>query len=281
MEIILTGTGSPIPDPDRAGPSTLVVAGSTRILVDCGRATVMRLAGAGTFPNMLSAVCITHLHSDHVSSLADLITTNWVMSMGQSKLWVYGPLGTAELVGRVRDGLKADIGYRIAHHDALTDAPDVEAVELYPDDTFEIDGVQVSVAETEHPPVRPTLGYRFEHGGSVAALVGDTLPCEGVDQLCAGADVYVQTVIRRDIVELIPNEMLQDILDYHSGIEQAAQTATRCGVRTLAMTHMVPAPQPDAYDEWRAIAAEHFGGEIVIGDDLTKVEVRGRGSGEG
>ncbi len=160
----------------------------------------MRLAAAGTFPHMLSAVCITHLHSDHVSALGDLITTNWVMSMGNATLSVYGPLGTAELVGRVLGVLKADIGYRIAHHESLTEEPRVEAVELYPDDTFEIGGVHVSVAATEHPPVRPTLGYRFEHGGSTAALVGDTLPCEGVDRLCASADVYVQTVIRRDIV---------------------------------------------------------------------------------
>lgn len=37
LEITLLGTGSPIPDPDRAGPSTLVRAGAQAFLVDCGR----------------------------------------------------------------------------------------------------------------------------------------------------------------------------------------------------------------------------------------------------
>ena len=275
MEIVLTGTGTPIPDPHRAGPSTLVVAGDTRLLVDCGRGTVMRLAGAGLFPNMLSAVLVTHLHSDHVCALADLVTTHWVMSMGTGTLEVYGPQGTSELVGRTLDGLSADIGYRMAHHEQLERPPSVQAVELYADDRVTIGGVSVEVAPTEHPPVRPTLGYRLEHDGAVAALVGDTLPCEGVDRLCAGADVYMQTVIRRDLVEQIPNPMVQDILDYHSGVEQAAQTAARAGVGTLAMTHMVPAPQPADYDQWRALAAEHFDGEVVIGDDLTRIEAGG------
>jgi ribonuclease Z len=235
----------------------------------------MRLAGAGLFPSMLSAVLVTHLHSDHVCALADLVTTHWVMSMGTGTLEVYGPDGTAELVGRTLDGLSPDIGYRMAHHEQLERPPSVEAVELHDGDRVTIGGVSVEVAPTEHPPVRPTLGYRLEHDGTVAALVGDTLPCEGVDRLCAGADVYVQTVIRRDLVEQIPNPMVQDILDYHSGVEQAAQTAARAGVGTLVMTHMVPAPQPADYDQWRALAAEHFDGEVVIGDDLTRIEAGG------
>jgi ribonuclease BN (tRNA processing enzyme) len=55
----------------------------------------------------------------------------------------------------------------------------------------------------------------------------------------------VQTVLRRDIVELIPGEMAQDILEYHSGVVEAAQTAARVGAKRLALTHMVPAPTPD------------------------------------
>jgi len=75
--------------------------------------------------------------------------------------------------------------------------------------------------------VAPTVGYRVEHDGVVAALAGDTVPCPGLDALCAGADIYVQTVIRDDLVQALPNRRIQDILDYHSTVEQAATTATR------------------------------------------------------
>ena len=273
MDIILTGTGSPLPDPNRAGPSTLVKAGDTQILVDAGRGTVMRLAGAGTLPGFLSAVLITHLHSDHVCALNDVITTHWIMTQGNVALPIYGPVGTAEFVERQVHALEADISYRIAHHEALTVGPQVAVTELEPGDSFVVGDVSVTTAATEHAPVRPTIGFRLEHQGSTAALVGDTLPCAGVDELASGADVYVQTVIRRDIVEKFRNAMMLDILDYHSGVVDAAETAARVGAKRLAMTHLVPAPTPEQYPEWVARAAEHYDGQIIIGDDLTTIEV--------
>lgn len=273
MDIVLTGTGSPLPDANRAGPSTLIKAGDTHILVDAGRGVVMRMAGGGSMPPFLAAVLITHLHSDHICDLNDVITTHWVMTQGNAVLSVYGPPGTAQFVERQIHALEADIGYRIEHHDALTNGPKVQVTELAPGDEFAVNDVQVSTAATSHAPVRPTIGYRLEHNGSSAALVGDTLPCEGVDALAAGADAYVQTVIRQDLIEQIPNDMIQDILEYHSGVVQAAQTAARVSARQLVLTHMVPAPTTEQYPEWIALAAQHYDGEIIIGDDLTIITV--------
>jgi ribonuclease Z len=279
MDIVLTGTGSPIPDANRAGPSTLVKAGDTHILVDAGRGVVMRMAGAGSMPMFLSGVLITHLHSDHVCDLNDVITTHWVMTQGNAPLRIYGPPGTAQFVERQMHALEPDVGYRIAHHDQLTRGPQFEVTELEPGDSFEINDVSITTAATEHAPVKPTIGFRLEHEGAVAALVGDTIPCDGLDVLAAGADAYVQTVIRDDIVKMVPNEMLQDILDYHSSVVQAGQTAARNGVKRLVLTHMVPAPTPDQYPEWQAIANEHFDGEVIIGDDLTTVTIGGSAAG--
>ena len=149
----------------------------------------------------------------------------------------------------------------------------MNVTELEPGDSFSVGPIEVTTAATMHAPVKPTIGFRFTHDGAAAALVGDTIPCDGVDELASGADAYVQTVIRRDIVETIPNEMMQDILDYHSGVVEAAQTAERVGAKRLVLTHMVPAPTPDQYPEWIARAAEHFGGEVIIGDDLTTVTI--------
>ena len=104
-------------------------------------------------------------------------------------------------------------------------------------------------------------------------IAGDTVPCEGLDRLCAGADVYVQTVIRRSMVEAIPAPRLQDILDYHSSIQDAAATATRAGAGTLVMTHPVPPPPTGTEAEWVAEAAEEFVGRIVLARDLWELEL--------
>ncbi|MGA0863156.1 MAG: MBL fold metallo-hydrolase [Ilumatobacteraceae bacterium] len=280
MKITLLGTGSPLPSATCAGPSTLVQAGAQNILVDAGRAVVLRLAGAMCPPPAVTAVLLTHLHSDHICDLNDVVTTRWVASPAASPLDIYGPPGTRQMVDGMLTMLSADVGYRLDHHDDLraVGAPAVTVHEVSAGDSFTIGEVTVHVHPTDHRPVAPTVGFRIEHDGKVAALAGDTIPCDGLDALCAGADVYVQTVVREDLVRtfagLIPTgQRFLDILDYHSTVQQAAQTATRAKVNTLLLTHFVPPLQPGQEDEWRAMAAEHFDGDIVVGPDLTSVEV--------
>lgn len=274
MDVTLLGTGSPLPDPRRAGPSTLVTTPTERILVDAGRAVVMRLAAAGTLPVMLNGVLVTHLHSDHLTDLNDVITTHWVMSGQPTPLKIYGPPRMSEVVAGTLAALAPDISYRIAHHtDTLTWEPLVEVVEVEPGDEFTIGSVAVKVGKTDHRPVEPTVAYRLTHEQSSIVLGGDGIPCSTLDELCRGAGAYVQTVLRDDLVKLIPNKRFLDILDYHSTVEQAAQTAARAGVGKLILTHYVPSMQPGQEDEWRAIAARHFSGEIVLGDDLTTTSV--------
>ena len=275
MAITVTtlGTGSPLPDPNRAGPSTLVVAGGTRLLIDAGRGVLMRLAGAGVLPVMLDAVLLTHLHSDHITDLNDVITTQWVMSQAPTPLHIYGPPGTRAVVDGIFAMLAPDFSYRLAHHDDLTWTPVVEVHELNAPDELTIGAATIIVRATDHRPVEPTVGYRIEHGSASVAIAGDSVPCAGLDELCASADVYVQTVIRKDLVALIPNARIQDILDYHSSAEQAGRTAADAGVGTLVCTHYVPALQPAQADEWRQQASLHFAGEIVLADDLTSITV--------
>lgn len=273
LTVTLLGTGSPIPDPDRAGPAMLVRTPTTNLLVDAGRGVLMRLAAAGLFPPALDAVLMTHLHSDHLADLNDVITTHWVMNATPTPLPVYGPVGTAEVVDGILAMLAPDIRYRLAHHDDLVDAPRIEVHELEPPTTIELGDARVVVGATDHRPVEPTLGYRVEHGASVAVLGGDGVPSPDLDALCADADVYVQTVIRPDLVAQVPSERLHDIVDYHSSVEQAAQTAARAGVDTLVCTHVVPPLTADRHDECRALAAAHFDGEILLADDLATVEL--------
>jgi ribonuclease Z len=269
VEITLLGTGSPLPSADRAGPATLVRAGGATMLFDCGRGVVMRLAAAGVLPIGLSAVLLTHLHSDHITDLNDIVTTHWVMAPGPTPLRVIGPPGTQGVVDGVMAMLASDQEYRLAHHADLTQRPLIDVTEVEPGAEFELADVALSVHRTDHRPVTPTVGYRIAHDGKVAAIAGDTVPCTGLDEMCRDADLYVQTVIRSELVQAIPNARLQDILDYHSSVEQAAQTAARAGVKTLVLTHYVPPMQPGDEEAWKALAAAHFSGTIVLGDDLT------------
>ena len=273
MKITLLGTGSPIPDPRRAGSATLITTDGLCLLVDSGRGVLLRLAAAGVFPPRLDAVFLTHLHSDHINDLNDVITTRWIMSPGPNPLTVYGPPGTQEVVNGIMMMLAPDVRYRMDHHDDLTEGPHVNVVEVTPGQVFPVGSATVRVAATDHRPVEPTVAFRIEVGSKAVVLGDDGVPCAGLDELCVGADAYVQTVMRAEIVKTVPNQRFQDILDYHSTVEQAAQTATRGAVGTLVLTHYIPGMAPGQEDEWRALAAAHFTGPIVLGDDLTSVDI--------
>jgi len=274
IAVTLLGTGSPMPDPNRAGPATLVSAGDEHYLVDAGRSVMMRMAAAGVGAPNLSAVVLTHLHSDHITDLNDVITTRWVMTFEPTPLTIVGPVGTRAAVDHLLEFLGPDISYRIAHHDDLDHPPPVEVIEVA-DGPVDLPGaVTITCAPTDHRPVEPSIGYHFDHDGVAVVAAGDTVPCEGLDRLSAGADALVHTVIRKDVIEQIPVQRMRDTLDYHSSPAEAGQTAARAGVGTLVLTHYVPAiPPGDPGDDWRALAAAHFDGRVEIGDDLHRIEV--------
>ncbi|HLS00075.1 ribonuclease Z [Mycolicibacillus parakoreensis] len=279
IEITLLGTGSPIPDPHRAGPATLLRAADQVFLADCGRGVLQRLAAAGAAANQLTALLLTHLHSDHIADLGDVLITRWVSTFGPdpAALPIIGPPGTAAVVEAMLRAFGPDIGYRIAHHDDLTAPPPVTVHEHTDGSVWDRDGVRIAVAPTDHRPVAPTIGFRLEHAGAAVVLAGDTVPCAGLDRLAAGADALVHTVIRPDLIRLLPQQRIVDICDYHSSVQQAAATAARAGAHTLVLTHYVPAPAPGRHDEWRALAAAEFGGRIDVGDDLHRVVVGDHG----
>lgn len=271
VEVIILGSGSPMPHAERAGPATLVRAGGMDFLFDCGRGVLMRATAVDMAVPTLAAQFITHLHSDHTTDYNDVITSRWILSRDPNPLQVYGPVGTKQFTDATIAALELDIGYRMAHHDDLNEPPAVMVDECTDGLVMERDGVRITCAPTDHSPVHPTIGFRIEAGGKVAAIAGDTVPCEGLDRICDNAEIYVQTVIRSDIIANARGRRIRDVIDYHSDVKQAGETAARNGVKTLVLNHFVPPPPPGREEEWAADARAVFDGEILVSHDLMKI----------
>lgn len=229
----------------------------------------------GVGANALSALLLTHLHSNHIAGLGDLIITRWMTTLGPASLPlpIIGPPGTKTCVDATLAAFGADIGYRIAHHADPTEPPALDVQEYSDGRVWDRDGVRITSAPTDHRPVAPTIGFRVEHAGASVLLAGDTAPCASLDDVARGADALVHTAIRKDVVIHLPQQRIRDICDYHSSVEEAAATAARAGVGTLILTHYVPPIPPDQQQQWRALAASAFNGPIEIGQDLHRVQV--------
>ena len=233
----------------------------------------MRAAAVASGAGAFQALFLTHLHSDHITDLNDVFTMRWVMSFSPNPLPVFGPSGTAGLLQATEAMLEPDIGYRLAHHDDLEWRPSAVVTEVGSGVILDQGTVRVTAAPTDHAPAHPTVGYRIDDDGRSVVIAGDTVPCAGLDQICADADVLVHTVVRRDLIEQIGLPRLTDVLDYHSSVPDAARTAERNGVRTLILTHLVPPPVPGTEQEWLDQAAANFNGHVVLASDLLTVEV--------
>ena len=227
---------------------------------------------------MVSTCLVTHLHSDHITDLNDLVTSRWVMMPVNVPLRVIGPPGFVRWWTQCCDA-SPDQQYRHDHHDDLrANGPlTVNVEEVQPGDSFSIGAVSarcmkpITASSPEH---WLSVGARRQGGG----VAGDTVPCDGVDEMCRNADAYVQTVIRHDLVSALADALpnggrMRDILNYHSSVEQAAQTAARAGVKNLVLTHYVPPMAPDQQDDWKAHATAHFDGPVILGPDLTSLEL--------
>ena len=268
MEVIILGSGSPLPHPERAGPATLIKVKDKNYLFDCGRGVLMRAAAVSVGAPMLDGLFLTHMHSDHTTDYNDVITTRWIMSPKPNTLMVYGPEGVELFTERTLLSLGQDIGYRLAHHADLNEGPRVVPKSFSGGEVLAEDGIRITAESTDHNPVHPTLGFRIESDEKVIAIAGDTIPCKGLDTICQNADIYVQTVIRSDIIANAPMERMRDVIDYHSDVRQAGETAQRCNVNTLILNHCVPPPRPGQEDDWAAAAREVFNGNIVVSYDL-------------
>jgi len=279
-EVVITGTGVPHLAPGRAGPGVLVRHGETALQFDAGRATALRLCEAGTQPQALSALFITHHHSDHLTGLVDVIFARWLQTHDRHvPLPIVAPSGPAtRFLERMLDPWQDDIDVRIEHagHPHRPD-PVVTAFEASagPVEVWRQGDVRVLACTVHHEPVVPAVAYRVETPDGAVVISGDTIACEEVQKLAQGADVLVHEAFRRALIapaiERMPH--LATIAAYHADTAEIGPLATKAGVRTLVLTHLIPAPTNEKQKQGFAddVRAGGYDGELIVADDLTLV----------
>lgn len=285
LHVILLGTGSPLPDPDRASASTAILAGQHFILVDTGPGSVENLALFDLPRGEVTDVLLTHFHSDHIGDLDEAVFQTWAAGGRETPLPVYGPPGVERVVDGYREAYAIDVSYRIAHHGEETMPPAGGLAEAHtiampaPGEStvvLEADDLRVTMFAVDHEPVAPAVGYRFEYRGRSVVVSGDTALSDSLIANAKGADLLVHEALAAHLVELVVHaageagqvrlqKIASDILDYHATPAQAKAAADEAGVGLLVLTHNVP-PLRNAILERLFLQGVDSDG-LVVGDD--------------
>lgn len=198
--LVLLGTGTPNPDPDRLGPSVAIVSENRSYLVDAGTGVVRRAAAAAREgfaslePAELRRVFLTHLHSDHTLGLPDLILTPWVLERGRP-LEVYGPPGTADMVEHILAAWEGDIRNRVdGIQPSDTVGYRVSVTEIEPGLVLDDGTVRVTAFSVTHTGWEHAFGYRFDTAERSIVVSGDTAPDERIAGICDGCDILLHEV---------------------------------------------------------------------------------------
>lgn len=276
--VTITGSGTPMPSPGRAGPGALIRHLDTAIQIDAGRATALRLADAGVALPGLDALLVTHHHSDHMLGITDLVLSRWI-SNGPGpcpSLPIHCPAGPAErFVGSLFDQLGADIASRRAQL-PYVDGPEPVVIPFEataePTLVAKYGEIAIHAVIVDHGDLEPAVCFRLTTPDGVVLISGDTRVCDALEQLAAGADLLVHEAFSPDLMARrgIPAPGIANFAHHHADVGEVGALAARLDVSELVVTHMIPSPtnaeETGVFTD--AIRGAGFVGDLTIADDL-------------
>jgi ribonuclease BN (tRNA processing enzyme) len=264
--VILLGTGTPNPEPEHSGPAVAIVTGQNVYIVDSGPGVVRRAVQAGIRIDQLTRAFITHLHSDHTIGLPDLIFTPAVTGREQP-LEIYGPPGLRAMTRHIMAAWSEDMQVRLhGLEPAVRDAYIVHPHEIKPGEIYHDASVRVSAFAVAHGSWKHAYGYRFDVGGKVIVISGDTTFSESLIAAAKGCDILVHEFYSQKGWEARAPEWQRYHAAFHISAPDLGKLAARVQPKKLVLYHELPMGQPP--EEVLAEIRQYFTGEVIYGKDL-------------
>jgi len=277
-QIVLLGTGTPGPDPERSGPATAVIVNGTPYLIDFGPGVIRRAAAAyqkgvmafGSGVVTLRTVFLTHLHADHTAGYPDLILTPWIMGR-KEPLSVYGPKGIKAMTKHVLRAWEVDIENRMYGLERLPAAGcQVNAHEIGPGVIYTDKNVSVTAFSVRHGTVKDAFGFRIETPDKTIVISGDTSPSQAAEENCKNCDILIHEAYSQHTYDQVSPQWQECRRNYHTSSKELADIANRVKPGLLVLYHRAnpgggtPNPEDVLLDE----ISRSYKGPVVTGHDL-------------
>lgn len=294
LYVLTTGTGAPMPDKNRAGPQTVVVAGQQVLVFDAGPGSTLKLELSPVDVGSVDALFITHFHSDHIGDIGELMLKRWATGSPQQPLPIYGPPGIDEVVNGFETAYQFDKIYRIAHHGEKVVPSsgfggeahrfDLGADLMSSNRIYEQEGVEVIAFNVAHAPAFPAVGYRVNYKGRSIVITGDTKYTESLIHHAKQADVLISEALNKKFATMMAKAgedsetnltaIATDIQDYHISPKEAADVAREAGVKQLVITHILPPIRNDLLIRpFLKEARAAYNGKIYMANDGTLISL--------
>ena len=289
LHVYVCGSGSPMSDPTRAGPCIGILAGARAYIIDAGAGGARNLGTMGFPWGRLEAVYLTHMHSDHIDGLGELLLQSWIAGARKTPTAIIGPVGTSEVVEGFNAAYRIDSTFRLAHHGMEVADPagfggiateiELPAGPAGESVVFQDGELTITAIRVDHSPIEPAFAYRIDYKDRSISLSGDTIFHPPFIAASTDVDIMFHEALNREMVTAISaklgergvangQKIFTDILDYHASPEEAARAAKEAGARHLVLYHVVPPlPVPLIEAAFVGDARSHFDGPITVGQD--------------
>lgn len=292
LEVLLAGTGSPRHSENRTQVCQGIIGAGQFLLFDTGQACVGKLLEMEAPVGQVSAIFLTHLHADHMSGLAEVISNSWIMGR-RNKLRVYGPPGTRTVLDGFAMVYRADVADRVSRRGKDDLDPSLMVVEpriVAIDDqeahsVYEKDGLVVKAFQVDHPDWQYSYGYRIEYEGKVLVFSGDTRFSQQMIRHAANADILVHEAYSKrmlaaaaraadDLKIGLNSSSIRRIQETHSSTLEAARVAKESGAKKLVLNHIIP-PLFNPVMEWIFMQGidEIYDGEVLLAEDGMRLDL--------
>jgi ribonuclease Z len=272
--VIILGTGTPVPDAMRSGPSMAVIHDGEAYVFDVGDGMVQRAIQASQekeidalYPTKIKYVFVSHLHSDHTLDYPALAATYWWRRV--ERLHVYGPVGLQAMTDGYYEMQATDIKIRTSGNQPVKDPTmfQVDVHEIGDDGVIlENDGVTVEAFTVNHGDIEPAYGYKITTPDKTVVFSGDTTFSETLIEKAKGADVLVHEVISEEGWKALTPDWQEYHHSAHTLTSELADIANQTRPGVLVLTHILSygAPIETAKTEIEAL----YDGNVVLANDL-------------
>ena len=278
-KLIVLGSGTPNPNPDRAGSAYAVVVNETPYLIDFGPGIIRRAASlsppwggeieAMTVKNFEHAF-LTHIHSDHSAGLADLLLTPWIMGRNK-KLNLYGPQGLEQMAASTLQAYEDDINYRIYGTQPSNKVGYKFNFYLLTEGLiYEDENVSVEAFAVPHGSFDDAYGFRFTTKDKVIVFSGDTGPSKTLEKFANGADILVHEVYSNAGFLEKTEDWQKYHQEHHTSTFEVGEIASRAKPKLLILSHILfwGSTKDEILQETRST----YDGDIKIAEDLMIIE---------